>query len=60
LPKDIPGILENAADGKPYENTYTWYMRMREGQIVEATAFFDTLEFNHFWTRVVPERAAEA
>lgn len=43
-----------ARDGEPYENTYTWYMRMRDGQIVEATAFFDSVEFNDFWTRVAP------
>ena len=40
-----------ARDGKPYKNTYTWYLRMRDGQIVEAIAFFDTIEF---WTRVKP------
>ena len=49
-----------ARDGKPYKNTYTWYMRMREGQIVEAIAFFDSVEFNDFWTRIVPGRSAEA
>jgi ketosteroid isomerase-like protein len=43
-----------ARDGRPYRNTYSWYMRMREGQIVEATAFFDSVEFNEFWTRVAP------
>jgi ketosteroid isomerase-like protein len=29
-------------------------MRMSEGQIVEVTAFFDSVEFNDFWARVVP------
>ena len=43
-----------ARDGRPYKNTYTWYMRMRDGQIVEAIAFFDTIEFTDFWTRVRP------
>ncbi len=47
-----------ALDGKPYENTYTWYMRMKDGVIVEATAFFDTIEFTDFWTRVAPARGA--
>jgi ketosteroid isomerase-like protein len=41
-----------ATDGKPYNNTYTWYLRMRDGLIVDAIAFFDTVEFNNFWTRV--------
>lgn len=35
-----------ARDGRPYKNTYSWYMQMREGQIVNVTAFFDTVEFN--------------
>ena len=43
-----------ARDGKPYKNTYTWYMRMRDGRIVEVIAFFDTVEFNDLWTRVKP------
>ena len=47
-----------ALDGKPYENTYTWYMRMKDGAIVEAVAFFDTVEFNDFWARVKPAAAA--
>lgn len=49
-----------ALDGKPYQNTYTWYMRMKDGAIVEAVAFFDTIEFNDFWTRVKPRVAASA
>jgi ketosteroid isomerase-like protein len=44
-----------ARDGKPYRNTYTWYMKMDSGAIVEAIAFFDTIEFTDFWTRVTPE-----
>ena len=43
-----------AKDGQPYRNTYTWYLRLRDGAIVEATAFFDTIEFNEFWSRVSP------
>jgi ketosteroid isomerase-like protein len=44
-----------ARDGKPYRNTYTWYMRVSDGKIVEVTAFFDTIEFTDLWTRVKPE-----
>jgi ketosteroid isomerase-like protein len=29
---------------------------MRDGQIVEATAFFDSIEFNDFWTRITPAK----
>lgn len=43
-----------ARDGQPYRNTYTWYLRLHDGAIVEATAFFDTIEFNEFWSRVSP------
>jgi uncharacterized protein len=43
-----------ARDGKPYENTYSWYLQMTNGQIVNVVAFFDTIEFTDFWTRVSP------
>jgi uncharacterized protein len=47
-----------ALDGQPYQNTYTWYLRMRDGKITEAVAFFDTIEFTDFWTRVAPAKSA--
>jgi uncharacterized protein len=43
-----------AADGRPYRNTYTWYMRLRDGAVVEVIAFFDTIEFTDFWERLRP------
>ena len=43
-----------AADGRPYRNTYTWYMRLRDGAVVEVIAFFDTIEFTDFWQRLSP------
>jgi uncharacterized protein len=34
-------------DGKPYENSYAWIMRFREGfLVVEATAYFDSIAFD--------------
>jgi len=48
---DADGI---ARDGKPYHNTYTWYMRMRAGRIIDVVAVFDTIVFTDLWTRVVP------
>lgn len=36
----------------------TWYFRMRNSKVVSATAFFDTREFDEFWTRVPPETDA--
>jgi uncharacterized protein len=41
-------------DGKPYENTYAWFMRFKDGLVVEATAFFDSIAFNELWTEVAP------
>lgn len=41
-------------DGKPYENTYAWFMRFRDGLVVEATAFYDSIAFNELWDEVRP------
>ena len=41
-------------DGKTYENTYAWFMRFREGLVVEATAFFDSIAFNELWAEISP------
>ena len=41
-------------DGKPYENTYAWFMRFQEGLVVEATAFYDSITFNELWNEVTP------
>ena len=43
-----------ARDGKPYKNTYAWFLTFTDGQLVKAFAFFDSLEFNEFWKRVTP------
>lgn len=45
-----------ANDGKTYENSYAWIMRMRDGKVVDGTAFYDSLSFNDLWTRVTPTR----
>jgi uncharacterized protein len=44
-----------ALDGKPYRNTYAWFMEMRDGKIVNVTAFFDSIAFDEFWKRVRPK-----
>ena len=46
--------VATAKDGVPYHNTYTWYIRMKAGQVIKATAFFDIREFDEFWGRVSP------
>jgi len=43
-----------AKDGVPYHNTYTWYFQMKDSEVVKAIAFFDTRDFDTFWTRVAP------
>jgi ketosteroid isomerase-like protein len=41
-------------DGKPYRNTYTWYLQMTDTTVVKAIAFFDNRHFDEFWNRVSP------
>jgi len=41
-------------DGQKYANTYAWFLEMREGRIVRAHAFFDSIAFDAFWRRVTP------
>lgn len=43
-----------ARDGKPYANTYAWFLEMEGGKIVNVFAFFDSVEFNEYWRRVKP------
>jgi uncharacterized protein len=46
---DAKGV---AADGRPYANSYAWFMQLEHGEIVRAEAFFDSLEFNDLWRRL--------
>lgn len=48
--------LATARDGVPYRNTYSWHLRVEDGRIVDAVAFFDTRLFDEFWSRVAPAR----
>jgi ketosteroid isomerase-like protein len=43
-----------ANDGQPYENSYAWFMTMRDGKVIDGTAFYDSISFNDLWTRVQP------
>lgn len=43
-----------ARDGIAYANTYAWFWKMRDGEVVVAYAFFDSIAFNDFWRRVSP------
>lgn len=48
---DASGTAEG---GKPYTNTYAWFLDMHGGKIVKSIAFFDTVAFNDLWSRVQP------
>ncbi len=43
-----------ARDGKSYQNTYSWYLKMRDGKIINATAFHDSIAFDDLWKRIRP------
>ncbi|RBP39595.1 hypothetical protein DES53_10922 [Roseimicrobium gellanilyticum] len=45
-------------DGKPYRNTYAWFMKMQDGKMVSVTAFFDSVAFDDLWKRVVPRSSS--
>jgi ketosteroid isomerase-like protein len=43
-------------DGKLYKNTYSWFMRFREGLVVEATAsFVDSNASDELWSEPTPK-----
>jgi len=50
---DAAGV---AVDGEPYANTYAWFWEMRDGRVVKAHAFFDSIAFNELWRRVPAAR----
>ena len=43
-----------ANDGRPYDNSYAWVMKMRDGKVIDGTAFYDSISFNDLWSRVEP------
>jgi len=40
----------------PYANSHAWFMTMRDGKVIDGTAFYDSISFNDLWTRVEPAR----
>jgi ketosteroid isomerase-like protein len=44
-----------ANDGGRYDNTYAWVMRLRDGLVIDGTAFYDSIAFNDLWERVTPD-----
>ena len=43
-----------ARDSKSYENTYSWFLKMRDGKIISATTLDDSIAFDDLWKRVRP------
>jgi ketosteroid isomerase-like protein len=43
-----------ANDGHAYANSYAWIMQLAGGQVVDGTAFYDSISFNDLWGRVQP------
>jgi uncharacterized protein len=43
-----------ANDGIPYDNSYAWILQLRDGKIIDGTAFFDSISFDALWRRVTP------
>jgi len=41
-----------AMDGKPYRSSYSWYMKMEKGKIVNVVAFLDGIEFTDIMKRI--------
>jgi uncharacterized protein len=41
-----------ANDGTAYDNTYAWFMTVRDGLVVNGIAFFDSIAFDELWRRV--------
>lgn len=40
--------------GTTYRNTYAWFMTLKDGQVEEGTAFYDSIAFNELWQTVSP------
>lgn len=48
-----------ATDGRPYANTYAWFLTVRDDKVVNVVAFFDSIAFDDLWTRVTPSLPSE-
>jgi uncharacterized protein len=45
-----------AKDGQAYDNRYCWVMRIEEGKVKDAVAFFDSSVLTDLFERVDGER----
>jgi uncharacterized protein len=46
-----------ARDGRPYNNTYSWHLRIADGKVVEGVVFLDGLLVVDLFERVPRQRA---
>jgi uncharacterized protein len=44
--------------GTTYDNTYAWIMTLRDGKVVDGTAFYDSIAFNELWALPVSAAAS--
>lgn len=42
---------------RPYKSTYAWFLDLKDGKIVNASAFFDGIALNKLWE--LPAAAAQ-
>lgn len=47
--------VATAIDGKPYNATYCWNMKMKGGKITNVVAFLDGIEFQDIMSRLHPK-----
>lgn len=45
-----------AKDGKPYNMTYAWFMKMKAGKIIQVDAFLDGIQFADVMQRVPADK----
>ena len=46
--------------GTTYRNTCAWFLTLREGRVVDGTAFFDSIAFDELWEGVSPDAGGRA
>ncbi|NEM07668.1 nuclear transport factor 2 family protein [Geodermatophilus normandii] len=67
-PVDVRGVYADGATvvvlwdgegattvGTTYRNTYAWFLTLRDGEVVDGTAFYDSISFDELWATVPPD-----
>lgn len=55
----VPTVRDLYADGDMVIALFDAEGTARDGRIVNVVAFFDTIEFTDFWTRITPEETVK-